>query len=186
MAVANDLGGGGGNLLKRLYGCLGFVLLALFALAMVFPASPLRWLFTVLAVAAIAVAVWALSTRSAAPAPAPRLTPKPTPTEEPLTNTIALPQFAWLNLSADTTEQTLTFDNPQRNFAHFRVSLVLDGETLWESEMLAPGKTSKPVTLSRPLAAGEYQIELCYACFADAEGTSPLNGARSPVRLVVE
>ena len=37
-----------------LYGCLGFVLLALFALAMVFPASPLRWLFTVLAVAAIA------------------------------------------------------------------------------------------------------------------------------------
>ena len=161
------------------------------------PRNAIMIVLIIVAAAAIAVAVWALSTRSAAPAPAPRLTPKPTPTEEPLTKTIALPQFAWLNtialpqfawlyMEAGKTEQSLTFDNPQRNFAHFRVSLVLDGETLWESEMLAPGETSKPVTLSRPLAAGEYQIELCYACFADAEGTSPLNGARSPVRLVVE
>lgn len=150
------------------------------------PRNALIVVLIVVAVAAIALAAWALSTRQAAEPEKPLLTPKPTPTEEPLTNTIALPQFAWLNLNADTTEQTLTFDNPQRNFAHFRVSLVLDGKTLWESEMLAPGETSKPVTLSRPLAAGEYQVELCYACFADAKGTSPLNGARSPVRLVVE
>ena len=150
------------------------------------PRNALIVVLIVVAVAAIALAAWALSTRQAAEPEKPLLTPKPTPTEEPLTKTIALPQFAWLNMEADKTEQPLTFDNPQRNFAHFRVSLVLDGETLWESEMLAPGKTSKPVTLSRPLAAGEYQIELCYTCFADAEGTSPLNGARSPVRLVVE
>ena len=150
------------------------------------PRNVLIIVLIIVAVAAIALAVWALSTRQAAEPEKPLLTPKPTPTEEPLTKTIALPQFAWLNLKADTTEQTLTFDNPQRNFAHFRVSLVLDGETLWESELLAPGETSKPVVLSKPLAAGEYQVELCYACFADAEGTSPLNGARSPVRLVVE
>ena len=149
------------------------------------PRNILIVVLIVVAVVAVALAVWALSTRVTPEAAAPRLTPKPTPTEEPLTNTIALPQFAWLNLKADTTEQTLTFDNPQRNFAHFRVSLVLDGETLWESELLAPGETSKPVTLSKPLAAGEYQVELCYACFADAEETSPLNGARSPVRLMV-
>ena len=150
------------------------------------PRNALIVVLIVVAVAAIALAVWALSTRQAAEPEKPLLTPKPTPTEAPLTNTIALPQFAWLNMEADKTEQPLTFDNPQRNFAHFRVSLVMDGETLWESELLAPGETSKPVTLSKPLAAGEYQVELCYACFADAEGTSPLNGARSPVRLVVQ
>lgn len=61
------------------------------------PRNVLIVVLIIVAVAAIALAVWALSTRSAAPSPAPRLTPKPTPTEEPLTNTIALPQFAWLN-----------------------------------------------------------------------------------------
>ena len=146
----------------------------------------LIFVLIIVAAAAIALAVWALSTRNTVPSPTPSLTPQPEQTEEQLTNTIALPQFALLNLKADTTEQTLTFDNPKRNFAHFRVSLVLDGETLWESELLAPGETSKPVVLSKPLAAGEYQIELCYACFSDAEGTQTLNGARSPVRLVVE
>ena len=142
-------------------------------------------LLIVVAVAAIAVAVWALSTRSPVPEPTPLLTPAPTPTEEPLTDRIALPQFAQLNVRADTTEQTLTFDNPQRDFAYFRVSLTLDGETLWESELLAPGETSKPVVLSRPLPAGEYEVILGYACFADPEATSPLNGAASPMKLLV-
>ena len=138
------------------------------------------------AAVAVAAAMGKINLPSLPKANEPRLTPVPTPTEEPLTDSIALPQFAWLNLKADTTEQTLTFDNPYYNFAHFRVSLVLDGETLWESALLAPGETSQPVELTRPLPAGEYEIELCYACFADAEGTSPLNGAASPVKLLVE
>lgn len=77
------------------------------------PRNILIVVLIVVAVVAVALAVWALSTRVTPEAAAPRLTPKPTPTEEPLTNTIALPQFAWLNLKADTTEQTLTFDNPK-------------------------------------------------------------------------
>ena len=113
-------------------------------------------------------------------------TPVPVPEEERLTDRIALPQFAYLNLAADTTAQTLTFDNPSINYAYFRVSLVMDGETLWESELLAPGKTSKPVKLSRPLQAGEYDVTLCYACFADKREKEPLNGAASPMKLKVE
>ena len=150
------------------------------------PRNALIIVLIVVAVAAIALAVWALTSRAPAAVEPPRLTPVPTPTEEPLTNTIALPQFAWLNMKADTTEQTLTFDNPQRNFAYFRVSLVLEDETLWESDLLAPGETSKPVVLTRPLEAGEYEVILGYACFADAEATSPLNGAASPLKLIVE
>ena len=150
------------------------------------PRNTLMIILIVVAVAAIALAVWALTTRNASPVETPRITPVPTPTETPLTDTIALPQFAWLNLKADQKEQTLTFDNPQRNFAYFRVSLVMDDETLWESELLAPGETSKPVVLSRPLPAGEYEVILGYACFADAEATSPLNGAASPLKLLVE
>lgn len=113
-------------------------------------------------------------------------TPVPVSEEEKLTDRIALPQFAYLNLAADSTAQTLTFDNPSINYAYFRVSLVMDGETLWESELLAPGKTSKPVKLSRPLSAGEYDVTLCYACFADRREKEPLNGAASPMKLKVE
>ena len=90
------------------------------------PRNAIMIVLIIVAAAAIAVAVWALSTRSAAPAPAPRLTPKPTPTEEPLTKTIALPQFAWLNLKADTTEQTLTFDNAGDAFQAPRGGRVSD------------------------------------------------------------
>ena len=68
------------------------------------PRNALIVVLIVVAVAAIALAVWALSTRQAAEPEKPLLTPKPTPTEAPLTNTIALPQFAWLNMEADKTE----------------------------------------------------------------------------------
>ena len=68
---------------------------------------------------------------------------------------------------------------------YFRVSLVLDDVTLWESELLAPGETSAPVRLIEPLPAGEYEVLLCYACFSDETEQNALNGARSPVRLIV-
>ena len=68
---------------------------------------------------------------------------------------------------------------------YFRVSLVLDDVTLWESELLAPGETSAPVALREPLPAGEYEVQLCYACFSDETEQNALNGARSPVRLIV-
>ncbi len=106
--------------------------------------------------------------------------------QEKLTNTIALPQFAWIDLQADRTEQSNTFDNPPQNFAAFRVSIVLDGETLWESETLRPGDTSAPVVLSRPLAKGEYEAHLVYTCFTNDEAESPLNGADSPILLKVK
>ena len=144
---------------------------------------------TVIALMFAAVAFAALTGRINLPAlpraDTPRLTPVPTPTEEPLTDRIALPQFAQLNMAADTAEQSLTFDNPYYNFAYFRVSLVLEDETIWESELLAPGETSSPVLLKEPLPAGEYEVLLCYACFSDETEQNALNGARSPVRLIV-
>ena len=153
--------------------------------------------FAVIALLAIAVAVWALvtmsrsaeqsaaeSTPAAQAASAP--TPEPTPAPTPLTSQIALPQFAWINLAADSPKQTQTFQNPAQNFAQFRVSIVLDGETLWESELLKPGETSAPVVLSRPLEAGEYEANLVYTCFTNDETVRPLNGANSPITLKVQ
>ena len=147
--------------------------------------------FAVIAAVSVGVAIWALSTRNApsnnADIPGnekPEGTPASEPVE-PLKDQIALPQFAWLYLKAGETEQELTFANPEQNFAWLKVSLVLDGQTLWESKILRPGETSEAVVLSRPLDAGDHEAHLVYSCYADGAGQSSLNGADSPVTLKV-
>lgn len=99
---------------------------------------------------------------------------------------IAIPGFDGLNLTADTREQSLPLYNPQENVCYFRISLLLDGETLWRSELLAPGQSVSRQTLSRTLAAGTYSAVLKYACFADEGETTPLNGSEIGLYLHVQ
>lgn len=145
----------------------------------------------VITAAAVIVAVWAVLTRNRHAAESQNEETRGTtivtaPTAAPtLTDQIALPQFAYIYLTANETVQTQTFGNPPQNFAQFKVSLTLDGETLWESELLKPGETSEPVVLSLPLEAGEYEARLVYACYTNDGAMSPLNGADSPVTLKV-
>ena len=132
----------------------------------------------------VSVAVWAVISKGNSQLP---LTTSAQTNENPekLTDSIALPQFAWLTFTARTKKQTLTFTNPEQNFARFRVSIVLDGETLWQSELLRPGETSEAVVLSRALSAGEYEARLVYECFTNDEAKNPLNGADSPITIKV-
>ena len=104
-----------------------------------------------------------------------------------LTDTIDLPQFAWLNLNANTKEQELTFQNPPQNFASFRVSILLHDRTiLWKSDIIPPGETSEKVVLSKALPAGSYPDSvLKYECYQDTEGSAPLNGAENKLTLKV-
>jgi len=108
-------------------------------------------------------------------------------TVEVLTDTIDLPQFAWLNLKADIKEQDLTFKNPPQNFANIRVSIMLSDRTvLWTSEIIPPGKTSEKVVLSQALSAGDYKGSILkYECFQNDEALTPLNGAENTLILKV-
>ena len=76
--------------------------------------------------------------------------------------------------------------NPENNACYFRISLLLDGEALWRSDLLAPGQTAPQQTLSRALAAGEYSAVLKYECFADEAETVPLNGSEIALLLRVQ
>lgn len=153
--------------------------------------SILMVIFAVIAAVSVGVAIWAVSSRdvsSSSPVDASNGDEpigSPDESSEPLTDQIALPQFAWIYLKAGETQQELTFTNPAQNFAWLKVSLVLDGQALWESTLLKPGETSEAVVLSRPLDAGEHEAHLIYSCYADGGGRSPLNGADSPVALKV-
>ena len=64
--------------------------------------------------------------------------------------------------------------------------LLLDGEALWRSDLLAPGQTAPQQTLSRALAAGEYSAVLKYECFTDEAETVPLNGSEIALVLRVQ
>lgn len=96
---------------------------------------------------------------------------------------IAIPGCETLSLAAGRTRQSVRIENPKGNPCYFRVSLLLsDGETLWTSRLMKPGKSISSLTLSHPLDAGEYAATLKYDCFSLTDKT-PLNGAE--IRLTM-
>lgn len=100
---------------------------------------------------------------------------------------IAIPGLETLYLAAGRTRQSVNLYNPRENGCLFRISLILeDGETLWTSDLMKPGKSVSRLTLSRPLDAGTYPgAVLKYDCFTLQDQT-PLNGAEIKVRLDVK
>ena len=112
---------------------------------------------------------------------------EPETTVEKNPDSIAIPGYEMLQLTADTKKQTLSFPNPPQNMCYFQLSLYLeDGTLLWESELIKPGKTSKPIVLEKPLEEGTYpNAVLRYSCFRMDEARSPLNGAEMKLTLWV-
>lgn len=107
---------------------------------------------------------------------------------EKLIKQIAIPGYEAIHLQADTTKQTLAFRNPEENNCYFLITLELeDGTVLWQSDLVEPGKISKPVVLNQPLAVGTYSnAVLRYACFSFDSDKKPLNGAETKLAIFVE
>lgn len=102
-------------------------------------------------------------------------------------DSIAIPGYEMLQLTAGTKKQTLSLPNPPQNMCYFQLSLYLeDGTLLWESELIKPGKTSKPIVLEKELEKGTYpNAVLHYACFRMDDELTPLNGAEMKLTLWV-
>lgn len=103
-------------------------------------------------------------------------------------DSIAIPGYEILELNANSKEQALCLPNPEQNMCYFQIALYLeDGTLLWQSELIEPGKTSKPMVLTKTLSKGTYpQAVLRYACYRMDEDLSPLNGAETKVTLRVK
>lgn len=111
-----------------------------------------------------------------------------TPTIEKNPDSIAIPGYEMLELRAGSKEQTLCMPNPPQNCCYFQISLYLeDGTLLWQSDLIEPGETSKPIVLTKPLSKGTYpKAVLRYACYRMDEDLTPLNGAETKVTLWVK
>ena len=76
--------------------------------------------------------------------------------------------------------------NPQGNPCYFVISLVLDdGMVLYQSKMIEPGKALYGITLSRPLAAGEYEAMIMYETYS-LDALKPMNGANVKFTLIAK
>lgn len=99
---------------------------------------------------------------------------------------IKIPGYPSITLPADTEEVTVALLNPEDNPCYFTFELVLrdTGEVLYTSGMVAPGKVLTDITLSRPLAAGEYNATIKIST-ASLEDGSAMNGANVETVLIV-
>lgn len=103
-------------------------------------------------------------------------------------DSIAIPGYEMLELKASSKEQSLCMPNPPQNCCYFQIALYLeDGTFLWQSELIEPGTTSKPIVLSKALDKGMYpNAILRYSCYRMDEDLTPLNGAETKLTLWVK
>lgn len=99
---------------------------------------------------------------------------------------IAIPAFEKIRLRANQTAQEVTFYNPAENRCFFIISLLVDGNQIYRSEMMPPDTEVNAIDLSEPLYSGEYRgAVLQYSCY-DLYTQRELNGAEMNVLLEVE
>lgn len=151
--------------------------------------SPLLIGLILLLVAVIAaMLIWIVSNSmgqgSEDPNPVGQQTEETEPVEK-LTDSISLPGYGSLNLTAGKTEQNLALPNPAENFCQIRISLILeDGTVIWTSELTPPGEQAQ-IVLNEALEKGDYNATLKYDCFQMDENKTPLNGAACQLVLHV-
>lgn len=103
------------------------------------------------------------------------------------TESIAIPGFESINLTADTLEQEVNLYNPEQNDCYFVISLLLpDGTKIWQSKYIEPGKGVYNISLDKKVAEGEYEkAVLKYECFTMDDTPSSLNGSEIKLKLSV-
>lgn len=98
---------------------------------------------------------------------------------------IEIPCFEKLVFSASETKQQVNLYNPESNSCYMVISLVLEDETLWESEMIEPNKGFYSIELNHALEVGHYTAYFLYHCYS-LEDLSEYNSAKVAVNLVVQ
>lgn len=100
---------------------------------------------------------------------------------------IQIPGYPSITLPADTENVTVALLNPKGNPCYFTFELVLSDtdEVLYTSGMVAPGQVITDITLSRALAAGEYNATIKIST-ASLEDGSAMNGANVETVLIVQ
>ena len=100
---------------------------------------------------------------------------------------IKIPGYPSITLPADTETVSVALLNPEGNPCYFTFELALQdtGEVLYTSKLVPPGQAIYEITLSRPLAAGEYDAVIRISTTSLEDG-SAMNGANVETVLIVQ
>ena len=82
-----------------------------------------------------------------------------------------IPGYDIVTVPAGASHIDMTLPNPEGNRCNFTFAIILEetGETLYESELVAPSEDAGEVTLNKPLEKGEYAAKLVIQAFGTEE-----------------
>lgn len=108
--------------------------------------------------------------------------------DESVGKAIKIPGYTTIYVAAGTEQVSVDLENPEENEVYFEISFVLtdSGEEIYKSKYIAPGQHLYDITLNKPLEAGEYDMTIHYATYAQDEAYTPQNGADVNCKLIAQ
>lgn len=131
-------------------------------------------------------ALWMLkNTNSSMDANAKDYTPKNAPAVKADPDHIVLPGYDDLKMKAGTDMLYVSLWNPSSNPCNFQFEITLkDGEKLYESKLVGPGKAITQVKLNRKFEKGVYDIVISMNAYSLKDDKQKLNSGKVNTRLI--
>lgn len=98
---------------------------------------------------------------------------------------IEIPGFDSLVFKADQTTQKVNLYNPESNTCYMVITLIVEDEILWKSELIEPNSGFYEIDLNHVLSTGDYIGTILYDCYS-AKDLSALNGSSFQFKLQVK
>lgn len=113
-----------------------------------------------------------------------------TPAPEAEEPGITIPGWGSVTIAADTADVTVDLYNPEENeglyYLTFQLILADSGEVLYSSGLVPPGEHIRRITLSRPLAAGQYGAIIFVQPYTVEAEPKATNNANMETVLIVQ
>lgn len=100
-------------------------------------------------------------------------------------NSIAIPGYSYVYVEAGTDVAYVALWNPAGNPCYFKyIFTTEDGEKLYESGLIPPGKAVTEVQLSKKIPSGEQKLLIEVKTYSLSDQETPLNGGLVESRLI--
>lgn len=90
---------------------------------------------------------------------------------------IKIPGYGELTVPQKDNTWSITLANPKGNHCYFKYTITVNDKTLYQSDLIEPGKAVKQFKVSKLLDPGDYEIHLNISTYSMDDDLTPMNGA---------